>query len=334
MFSESSPKFSIILPNYKTEFFLEECLLSILNQTYKNFEVLLVNDGSVGLSLSEIEKFESNCYFTNSIDFKDVKQTEQCKFIFDKLVGSDNRFKLLDKVNGGQSTARNFAILQAVGEYCVFVDCDDYIDKDYLLQASLKLEKKEKNQIVFANVKLIEDGIVSDYTNLITHISKTNNLANLFVFPSWTPNPINYFWPTSLIKKYGVQFPEGKKGEDTRFVLENILANYNEFKDKEVLKKFVPIKESIYYYRQFQEQMTKQSDFEYKLFVDVSEYVESRVDKLKKIDMRYGILAKLFVTRFRLYNKRNIEKNKLLKIVYSFVGKILTIIATLIAKIV
>jgi hypothetical protein len=64
----------------------------------------------------------------------------------------------------------------------------------------------------------------------------------------------------------------------------------------------------------------------------MSEYVESRIVELKKIDMRYGILAKLFVKRFRLYNKSNIENNRLIKTVYSLYGKLLSLISILIAK--
>jgi glycosyltransferase involved in cell wall biosynthesis len=325
-------KFTIILPNYKTEFFLEECLTSIVNQTYKDFEVLLVNDGSVGLNNDEIQKFESVTNFNNTIKFSGVEQTKQCEYIFNNLVKNDQRFKLINKVNGGQSSARNLAINWAQGEYVVFLDCDDYLDKEYLKAASKKLEVKKIDQIVYGSVKLYEDGIVSDYSNLNKQLPVVNNLANLLVFPSWTPTPINYFWPLSIIKKYDLQYPVGKKGEDTNFILENILASYKEYGNKEVLKKFFEIPNSIYYYRQFKEQMTKQSDFEFKLFNDMTEHMETKIKFLETIDWKYGLLGKLFVNRFRTYYKRNEENNIFKKNYFNLKVKLMTLLSLIIAK--
>jgi glycosyltransferase involved in cell wall biosynthesis len=325
-------KFTIILPNYKTEYFLEECLTSIFNQTYKYFEVLLVNDGSVGLSNDEIQKFESETKFNNTIEFSGVEQTKQCEYIFNNLFKADPRFKLINKVNGGQSSARNLALKWAKGEYVVFLDCDDYLDQDYLMEASKKLEAKSIDDIVYGSVKLYEDGVISDYCNLNKQLPAINNLANLLVFPSWTPTPINYFWPLSIIKKYELQYPVGKKGEDTNFILENILANYREYGNKAVLKKFFEIPNSFYYYRQFKEQMTKQSDFEFKLFNDMTEHVETKIEFLDTINWKYGLLAKLFVNRFKLYNKRNQETNLIKKTFFNLTVKIMTILSLLIAK--
>jgi glycosyltransferase involved in cell wall biosynthesis len=327
-----STKFTIILPNYKTEYFLEECLTSLQNQTFKDFEVLLVNDASVGLNQIEIQKFDSNAMFHNTLKIEGVEPSKQCDYIFNNLVKQDPRFKLINKANGGQSSARNLALNWAQGEYVVFLDCDDYLDKDYLLEASRILEVKNEDEIIYGSVKLYEDGIISDYIKLNKQLPAINNLANMLVFPSWTPTPINYFWPLSIIKKYELQYPEGKKGEDTNFILENVLANYKEFKNKDTLKGFVSVPHSIYYYRQFKEQMTKQNDFEFKLFNDMTEHMESKIDFLETIDWKYGLLGKLFVKRFRMYNKRNLEKNKLIKIGYSVYAKTLTLVAIIISK--
>jgi glycosyltransferase involved in cell wall biosynthesis len=325
-------KFSIILPNYKTEYFLEECLMSLKNQTFKEFEVLLVNDGSIGLTKEENAKFMNEAIFVNKLDFVNIDQTKQCEYIFKNLVSNDSRFKLINKPNGGQSTARNLALNWVLGDYVVFLDCDDYLDPDYLLHANQKIESKKIEEIIYGNVKLVEDGVISDYAKLNKQLPKVNNLANLLVFPSWTPTPINYFWPSTIIKKYNLQYPEGKKGEDTNFILENILANYEEYKNKESLKEFFDIPESIYYYRQFKEQMTKQSDFELKLFNDMSDYIETKIETLNSIDNKYGVLAKLFVMRFRLYNKRNQEKNLILKFILNLYTKVLTLMAIIVSK--
>lgn len=100
------PYFSIIVPVYKVEKYLERCVRSILSQQYKDFEIILVNDGS----------------------------PDRCGEICDQLKTEDKRIKVVHKKNGGLSSARNAGIEIAVGEYLMFVDSDDYWDDDSGLQ--------------------------------------------------------------------------------------------------------------------------------------------------------------------------------------------------------
>ena len=95
---------SIVITVYNAEKYLEQCLNSIKNQTYKNFEVILVNDGSIDHS-------ESIC-----MDFVKV----------------DTRFKYFTKVNGGASSARNFGLDNVTGNYITFIDADDWVDENHL----------------------------------------------------------------------------------------------------------------------------------------------------------------------------------------------------------
>lgn len=94
---------SIIVPVYNAEEYLSECIKSLINQTYKNIEIILINDGSEDNSL-EI------CYL---------------------FAECDNRIKVINQVNQGVSAARNMGIDQANGNYITFVDSDDYVKKDY-----------------------------------------------------------------------------------------------------------------------------------------------------------------------------------------------------------
>ena len=91
---------SIIVPVYNVSEYLPRCLDSLINQTYKNIEIILVNDGSTDNSL------------------------EICK----KYAEKDLRIKVIDKENGGISSARNTGIAEASGEWIGFVDSDDYIE--------------------------------------------------------------------------------------------------------------------------------------------------------------------------------------------------------------
>ena len=95
-------KVSVIVPVYNVGKYLEECLNSIINQTYKNIEMVIVNDGSTDNSLDIIEKFKNK----------------------------DNRIKLINQINKGVSVARNIGLLNSTGNYIFFVDPDDYIEID------------------------------------------------------------------------------------------------------------------------------------------------------------------------------------------------------------
>ncbi|MFV0343057.1 MAG: glycosyltransferase family 2 protein [Anaerocolumna sp.] len=98
----SDPMVSIIIPVYNAEQTIERCLTSIRNQTYKNFEVLMINDGSRDHSLE----------------------------VLDKFARSDHRFCLINKKNSGVSNTRNTGIALAKGDYLQFVDSDDWLVKD------------------------------------------------------------------------------------------------------------------------------------------------------------------------------------------------------------
>ena len=101
---EKGELISIIVPIYNVENYLRQCLDSILNQTYQNFECLLINDGSPD----------------NSADI--------CR----EYVSKDSRFRYFEKENGGVSSARNLGIERSKGQYITFIDSDDWVESDYL----------------------------------------------------------------------------------------------------------------------------------------------------------------------------------------------------------
>ena len=106
-------KISVIVPVYKVEEYLNKCVDSIINQTYKNLEIILVDDGS----------------------------PDSCGKICDEYAKKDNRIKVIHKENGGVSSARNIGLDVATGDYVGFVDSDDWIDIDMyelLIDISIK----------------------------------------------------------------------------------------------------------------------------------------------------------------------------------------------------
>ena len=114
------PKVSVIVPFYNVEGYIEKCLETLVNQTLKDIEIILVNDGSKDRSIDIVKKF--------------LKQYPE-KIVY------------LEKENGGLSDARNFAIPYVKGEYIAFLDSDDYVEKD-MYQLMYDIAQKEKSDMV------------------------------------------------------------------------------------------------------------------------------------------------------------------------------------------
>jgi len=120
-------KISIIIPYYKGENYIHETLKSVYDQTYQDFEVIIVNDGSERSALDLIEK--------NS-DFKNLK--------------------IIHQENQGQSSARNNGVKSATGKYILFLDCDDLIDKKFLDKTHQILSKNNETRICYTKGKFFE----------------------------------------------------------------------------------------------------------------------------------------------------------------------------------
>ena len=132
-------KFSVIVPVYNAEKYLEKCILSVIHQSYDNWELILVDDGS-----------------------KDGSPR-----IVDEYADKDNRIIAIHQQNAGPGIARNNGIKRATGDYVVFLDSDDYIDEDYF---ALLAPKAEKADVVFIDVlqitpagKVLSKELMSEY---------------------------------------------------------------------------------------------------------------------------------------------------------------------------
>lgn len=111
---------SIIVPCYNVEKYISKCLNSIINQTFKDIEIICVNDGSTDDTLKKLKSFK------------------------------DERIKIIDKTNGGVSSARNSGIEHASGEYIMFIDGDDYVDVE-MVEKMFKTAKENDADIVKCN---------------------------------------------------------------------------------------------------------------------------------------------------------------------------------------
>lgn len=114
---------SIIVPVYKVEEYIDECVKSLINQTYNNIEIVLVDDGS----------------------------PDKCGNICENYKRTDNRIVVLHKENGGLSDARNAGMRIAKGKYFVFVDSDDFVSNNYI-EILYDIIKKNNADIGFASL--------------------------------------------------------------------------------------------------------------------------------------------------------------------------------------
>lgn len=180
-------KFSIIVPVYNVFEYLDRCLFSIYNQSYDNYEVIIVNDGS-----------------------KDNSQE-----IIDKYIKKDKRFKGYIKENGGLSDARNYGVKYAKGEYLIFVDSDDYLDKDLLKKLSIVLKNTEYEIVRYMASTVKDDGTVlrkesiREINDAPLEDKIMEILNNYYVEPAWL-----YTYQRKFYLKNKFSFPKGMIHED------------------------------------------------------------------------------------------------------------------------
>lgn len=130
---------SIIIPIYNVEKYLEKCICSVLNQTYQNLEIILVNDGS----------------------------TDKSREICEKYRKKDARIRLVNKSNGGLSDARNAGMDAASGDYFYFLDSDDFIEPALIETLYQKLTKEQADMVIFNFTKVTETGELAGKSNFL-----------------------------------------------------------------------------------------------------------------------------------------------------------------------
>lgn len=208
---------SVIIPMYNASQFIRKCITSILNQTYKNFELLIINDGSTDNSLELCNKFK------------------------------DKRIKVINQENKGSEHARLTGIKQSKGEYICFIDADDWIAKDYL-QKLITPAKKYNVDIVCINHYRVLDkyGLIKfkgQWINLQKGLLQSNELNHFHNIYTYNRVFSNTVWG----KLYRSQIIDVNKlsptgifyGEDLLF---NLYVTYN-------IKSCYLINEYKYYYR-------------------------------------------------------------------------------------
>lgn len=187
-----NPKISVIVSVYNTEKYIEKCLDSLLNQTYSNIEIVVINDCSTDGSLKILKKYAKKY---------------------------DNMILIENKENKGLSYSRNVGLEKATGEYIGYIDSDDYVDPTYYEQM-MKAIKKEKSEIAIADMKIVyEDGSFPDYVSKGCNgeVNTLNIIKN-----GLAASACNKLFKREIIEKY--KFSEGKLNEDLAVILPSIVA--------------------------------------------------------------------------------------------------------------
>ena len=189
-------KVSIIVPIYNAEKYLRKCINSILEQTFKNFEVVLVDDGS----------------------------TDNSANICDEYAARDDRVVVIHKGNGGVSSARNTGLNIACGEYIIFVDSEDYVSKNMIEKM---VDKIDDADMVISSIKLRLDGKERDCCVSDGEYSPRDIIENYCtgVVPGMCiEGPYCKLFKANIIKAENIEFDESiKLCEDILFNIQYIM---------------------------------------------------------------------------------------------------------------
>lgn len=179
---------SIIVPIYNVEKYLKKCVNSILSQTYKNLEVILINDGSI----------------------------DNCAKICDDFSKLDNRIVVIHKKNEGLAEARNIGLNIAKGKYIGFIDSDDYIEKDMFEKLYTNIIEYNADISICNIMEEKEDGeFIRSYINKDTGILQFNKieaLKNLIIDRIITNHACNKLYKKALFNN--IKYPYKRKMED------------------------------------------------------------------------------------------------------------------------
>lgn len=183
--------YSIIVPIYNVESYLDSCISSILVQTYQNFELILVDDGS----------------------------TDQSGMICNRYAEQDHRIKVIHQKNGGASSARNTGIDASKGEWICFVDSDDSVTKDWLEHYAIW---KDSDMLVQGFTLILSDGNMEECPTQDVHLENDSRFN--IDFKKYKFNTPCKCFRAEIILKANIRFQVGMhSGEDLLFTLQFLM---------------------------------------------------------------------------------------------------------------
>lgn len=280
---------SIIVPIYNVEIYLKQCIKSLLNQTYRNLEIILINDGS----------------------------NDNSKQICKKEAKQDNRIVFINKKNGGAASAKNEGLKVAKGDYITFVDSDDFIEPD-MIEYMVNTIKKYNSDIVqcsFTNLYKNTEKFKQD--KIVEQKISTKDFLELFL-TKWDSS---LFW-NKLFKREVIEnvfFKEGRCIDDEFFTYKCVINS----------KSIVTSNKIVYNYRMRKSGVMKSERSQKQILRDRVDYLYERYEIVRKIykDLDKSFLEHL-LTYYLIISKDHYVDEKLLDYMKnnlkSIKGKIIT----------
>lgn len=280
---------SIIIPIYNVEKYLEQCIKSLINQTYRNLEIILINDGSTDKSTKICEKYKNQ----------------------------DNRIVFINKKNGGAASAKNEGLKIAKGDYITFVDSDDFIEPD-MIEYMVNTIKKYNSDIIqcsFTNLYKNTERFKQD--KIVEQKISSKDFLELFL-KKWDSS---LFW-NKLFKREVIEnvfFKEGRCIDDEFFTYKCVINS----------KSIVTSNKIVYNYRMRKSGVMKSESSQKQILKDRVDYLYERYEIVRKIykDLDKDFLEHL-LTYYLIISKDYYVDEKLLDYMKnnlkSIKGKIIT----------
>lgn len=267
--------FSIILPIYNVEKYLSECIESILKQTFTDYEVILVNDGS----------------------------TDQSGAICDEYVAKNPQFQVIHKSNGGSADTRNVGIACAVGQYVICIDSDDYIIPNSFLSDIHQCATSNEADIIqywfqkFTDGQAVNIPASTPLTTLVPLKKEDEILSALVQKDTFTATVWSKAIRREFLIRTGVEFKVGLTGEDNDWYL-NLLVNNP--------CKIAVLAQTCIAYRQRKNSTSRVNKLKNLTdYVDVMEEYVGKISNAPVTDLKknalLGAMAKYYVNLLILY---------------------------------
>ncbi len=232
---ERQPLVTVVLPIYNVEKYLNRCMESIVNQTYRNLEIIMVDDGSL----------------------------DNCPKMCDEWAERDDRIKVIHKKNQGQGIARNDAIGIATGDYICFIDSDDYVSLDVIEKSCVLAEKELADIVVFGlNTVNTSGKVVNSFVPCAEpETYESSDVINVFLPEYLAPNPYKKepkkFYMSSCVSLYSMKMI---RNSGWRFVSEREIISedvYSLLKLFPYVNKVAVLPEALYYYCENKESFSR-----------------------------------------------------------------------------
>ena len=213
----SNPLISVVIPVYNAEKYLDECIQSVVNQTYKKLEIILVNDGS----------------------------TDRSAQMCDEWACKDNRIKVVHKKNGGASTARNAGLKTVTGDYVGFVDSDDFI-AEHMYETLLRgIQNNEERIATCYTVRTSgKEEVCQLKKTTPARYGEQEALSAFFSTQEITSSVCDKLFDSKLFRE--IRFPEGETNEEYPILIPLFMSSHGVYHTGE----------TMYYYRKTEGSIT------------------------------------------------------------------------------